>query len=91
MAGRMGSDRVTVQNMEVLKIDPARDLLYVKGGVPGNSGVFVRIVDAVKGKESYSLLFITILSSFIIDFFFYLFCRPFLPQSSPIPYIRSSC
>lgn len=49
MAGRMGSERVTVQNLRVLKIDPSRDLIYVKGAVPGNSGVFLRIVDAVKG------------------------------------------
>jgi large subunit ribosomal protein L3 len=49
MAGHMGSERVTIQNLEILKIDPARDLIYVKGAVPGNNGVFVRIVDAVKG------------------------------------------
>lgn len=49
MAGRMGSDRVTVQNLKVLRIDPIRDLLYVHGGVPGNNGTFVRVVDAVKG------------------------------------------
>lgn len=49
MAGRMGSERVTVQNLTIVKIDPARNLLYVRGAVPGNAGVFVRVVDAVKG------------------------------------------
>ena len=49
MPGRMGSDTVTVQNLFVLKVDPVRDLVYVKGAVPGNAGVFVRMVDAVKG------------------------------------------
>lgn len=49
MPGRMGSDRVTVQNLSVLKIDPARDLLFVKGAVPGSNGGFVRVTDAVKG------------------------------------------
>jgi large subunit ribosomal protein L3 len=49
MPGRMGGDRTTMQNLFVLKVDPARDLVYVKGAVPGNAGVFVRIVDAVKG------------------------------------------
>lgn len=35
MPGRMGSERKTVQNLMVLKIDPVRDLLYIKGAIPG--------------------------------------------------------
>jgi large subunit ribosomal protein L3 len=35
MAGRMGGDRVTVQNLEVVLVDPERNLLAVKGAVPG--------------------------------------------------------
>lgn len=35
MAGRMGSDRVTVRNLEVFESDPTRNLLLVKGAVPG--------------------------------------------------------
>jgi ribosomal protein L3 len=31
MPGRMGSDRVTTQNLKILKIDPVRDLIYVRG------------------------------------------------------------
>lgn len=49
MAGHMGVDRITVQNLKVMKIDPLRQLIYVHGAVPGNNGGFVRIVDAVKG------------------------------------------
>lgn len=49
MAGRMGGERCTVQNLVVLKIDQQRDILYVKGAVPGAKGNFVRVVDAVKG------------------------------------------
>lgn len=49
MAGRMGSERITVQNLTIVKIDPAKNLIYVLGAVPGNAGVFVRVVDAVKG------------------------------------------
>ena len=49
MAGHMGVDRRTLQNLKVLKCDPKRDLIWVKGAVPGNAGGFVRIVDAVKG------------------------------------------
>jgi large subunit ribosomal protein L3 len=49
MPGRMGTDRITVQNLKIIKIDPSRELLYVYGAVPGNKGVFVRITDAMKG------------------------------------------
>lgn len=33
------------------KIEPARQLVYVEGAVPGNNGCFVRMVDAVKGTK----------------------------------------
>lgn len=49
MAGRMGGDRKTIQNMKVLKIDVTRNLLYVQGSVPGQKGAFLRVTDAVKG------------------------------------------
>ena len=49
MAGRMGGKRRTAQNLQVVKVDPSRDLLYLRGSVPGSSGNFVRIVDAVMG------------------------------------------
>ena len=43
MAGQMGTNRKTVRNLEVVKVDAERNLLYVKGSVPGarNSWVFV--------------------------------------------------
>lgn len=46
MAGRMGGKRVTNRNLWVYKIDPDRNLLYVKGTVPGKPGGFVRVTDA---------------------------------------------
>jgi large subunit ribosomal protein L3 len=49
MAGRMGNDRVTSQNLEVVRIDPERNLLAVKGSVPGAKGGLVVIRDAAKG------------------------------------------
>ena len=49
MAGRMGGKRRTVQNVQIVKIDPSRDLIYVRGSVPGSNGNFVRVVDAVMG------------------------------------------
>jgi large subunit ribosomal protein L3 len=48
MAGRMGTNRVTVQNLRIIKIDRGRNLLFVEGAVPGNKGNFVELRDAVK-------------------------------------------
>ncbi len=48
MPGRMGNKRVTVQNLVVHSVDPDRNLIYVKGAVPGHKGNFVRITDAKK-------------------------------------------
>lgn len=48
MAGHMGAERVTKQNLRVIKVDRGRNLLYVVGAVPGNKGGFVEIRDAVK-------------------------------------------
>jgi len=48
MAGKMGNERVTIQNLRVVKVDRGRDLLYVKGAIPGNKGEFVEVRDAVK-------------------------------------------
>ena len=43
MAGRMGGDKVTVENLKVLKIDNEKNLLFVKGAVPGPSKSIVYI------------------------------------------------
>ncbi|MEQ1567956.1 MAG: 50S ribosomal protein L3 [Myxococcota bacterium] len=48
MGGHMGSERVTVQNLEVAKIDTERNLVYVRGGVPGPTGAMVTVRKAVK-------------------------------------------
>jgi len=48
LPGRMGGDRVTVQNLEIIKVDTDRNLLLVKGSVPGVKGSLVVIRDAVK-------------------------------------------
>ena len=49
MAGRMGSNRVTLQNLKVAKVDAESNLLLVKGAVPGNNGGIVVVKTAVKG------------------------------------------
>lgn len=48
MAGRMGNDRVTVQNLAVVRVDVENNLLAVKGSVPGAKGSIVMIRPAVK-------------------------------------------
>ncbi len=48
MAGHYGVDRVTVQNLEVVSVDAERNLLLVKGAVPGPNGSLLIIRDTVK-------------------------------------------
>jgi len=43
MAGRMGSDRVTMQNLQVVKVYTDKNLIVVKGSIPGAKGSFVLI------------------------------------------------
>jgi large subunit ribosomal protein L3 len=52
MAGRLGGQRVTTLNLEVVSADVERDLLLVKGAVPGPNGGLVVIRDAVKAPVS---------------------------------------
>jgi large subunit ribosomal protein L3 len=48
MAGRMGNERVTVLNLEVVRADAERNLLLLRGAVPGPSGALVMVRSAVK-------------------------------------------
>lgn len=43
MAGRMGSDRVTIKNLKVLHIDQASNRLYISGAIPGRRGTLIEI------------------------------------------------
>lgn len=52
MAGRMGGERVTVRNLTVVLADPERNLLAVRGGVPGHDGALVIIRGAQDGGRS---------------------------------------
>jgi large subunit ribosomal protein L3 len=51
MAGRMGGERVTTLNLQVVEADPERQLVLIKGAVPGPRGGLVIIRDAVKGGQ----------------------------------------
>ncbi len=48
MAGHLGSERVTVQNLTVIKVDVENNLIAIKGSVPGPKGGIVVVADAVK-------------------------------------------
>ncbi len=48
MAGHMGAEKVTVQNLEIVKVDIENNLIAVKGAIPGPKGGIVTIVDSVK-------------------------------------------
>ena len=52
MAGHMGDERVTVQNLEVVRVDVARNLLLIRGAVPGAPGGDVIVRPAVKTRKN---------------------------------------
>ena len=52
MAGHLGVERVTTQNLEIVRTDAARGLIMVKGAVPGADNGWVEVRDAVKAKDN---------------------------------------
>ncbi|MRI32977.1 50S ribosomal protein L3 [Endozoicomonas sp. OPT23] len=50
MAGHMGAEKVTVQSLEIVRVDAERNLLLVKGAVPGATGADVVVKAAVKAR-----------------------------------------
>ena len=46
----MGDETVTTQNLDVIRIDEARQLLMIKGAIPGAKGGFVSVRPAIKAK-----------------------------------------
>ncbi len=52
MAGQMGNVRKTMQNLEVVRVDVERNLLLIKGAVPGGKGGNVIVKPAIKGQGS---------------------------------------
>lgn len=51
MAGHMGHERVTVQNLTLVKVDAQRNLLLIKGAVPGPKGGVVIVREAIKSEK----------------------------------------
>ena len=52
MAGRMGNDKVTVQNLKIHAVDAERGLLLVRGAIPGNNGSLVVVRSAAKKGDA---------------------------------------
>lgn len=50
MSGRWGNERVTIQNLTIVKVDPERNILLIKGAVPGTKGSLLTIKEAVKAN-----------------------------------------
>ena len=51
MAGHLGQERVTTQNLEIVRVDAERGLLFVKGAVPGSENGWVEVRDARKAPR----------------------------------------
>ncbi len=50
MAGHLGTERVTTQNLQVVSVDDAKGFIFIRGAVPGNPGGYVLVRDSVKRK-----------------------------------------
>jgi len=44
MAGRMGQDQLTFKKIEVIKVDPEKNFLYLKGAIPGRRGSLIKVI-----------------------------------------------
>ena len=51
MTGHMGDDTKTIQNLDIVRVDEARQLLMIRGAVPGSNGGFVTVRPAIKAKS----------------------------------------
>jgi large subunit ribosomal protein L3 len=54
MAGRTGNEQVTMQNLEIIKVDSARNVLLIKGSIPGPRNTYVNIRTAIKKGSTKS-------------------------------------
>ena len=52
MTGHLGDDTVTTQNLDVIRVDEARQLLMIKGAIPGSKNGFVTVRPAIKAKSA---------------------------------------
>jgi large subunit ribosomal protein L3 len=50
MAGHYGHEKVTIQNLQVVKVDLDRNVLLIKGAIPGPKGAYVSVASAIKSR-----------------------------------------
>ncbi|MDY0407289.1 50S ribosomal protein L3 [Virgibacillus sp. 179-BFC.A HS] len=50
LPGHMGSEKITIQNLDIVSVDTERNLLLIKGNIPGAKKSFVKITSAIKAK-----------------------------------------
>jgi large subunit ribosomal protein L3 len=53
MPGHMGVERVTIQNLEVMRVDKENNLLVVKGAVPGHKNGYLMVMESTKMPKGY--------------------------------------
>jgi 50S ribosomal protein L3, bacterial len=51
LPGHMGNDTITIQNLDVVKVDMDKNVLLIKGSVPGNKGTLLKIRNSVKSSN----------------------------------------
>ncbi len=52
LPGHMGASKITIQNLEIVSVDTARNVLLVKGSIPGRNGAFVVVKSAIKNPRA---------------------------------------
>lgn len=52
MAGHMGNENVTIQNLDIVEIDYENEVILVKGAIPGANNGIVEITKSIKGKSA---------------------------------------
>ena len=57
MAGHLGDSKITIQNLEILKIDQENELIFIRGAVPGKKGSLLIIKDSIKKSLPASVAF----------------------------------
>ena len=65
MPGQFGNETVTKQNLKVVKVDEERNLLLIKGGLPGSKDSLVYISSSVKTQRSAYIIYISALSFWV--------------------------
>ena len=51
LPGHMGVERVTIQNLAVVRVDAEKNIILIKGGVPGPKGGLLIVKNTVKGRK----------------------------------------